>query len=260
VKGGGEPIWIWGRHEVELALGAGLRKIHEVLVVEGRDEAVSEAVIRKARERGAPVRRLARTELEKITGPGHNGVAARVGPRSTIALAELLAAGTPGSRLVVLLDGVEDPRNFGAILRSAEAFGADGVVVTKDRSAPLSGAASKASAGLLETARIAEVPNLRAALDRLREAGFWLYGAAGEGRPCFDVKLTGDVALVLGGEGEGLRRLTRETVDELVSIPISPTVESLNVSVAAAILLFETRRQQGWKPAAAAPFPPREPS
>lgn len=245
LRSGGEPIWIWGRHEVERALDAGLRKFHELLVAEGRDEKVSDGLLRKAAERGAAVRRIPRAELDRLTGPGNNGVAARVGPRATVPLPELLAAGEAGTRVVVLLDGVEDPRNLGAILRSVEAFAAEGVIVTKDRSAPLSGAASKASAGALETVRICEVPNLRAALDRLRDAGFWLYGAAGEGRPCTEVKLTGDVALVLGGEADGLRRLTRETVDELVSIPISGAVESLNVSVAAAILLYETRRQQG---------------
>jgi len=226
-----------------MAISSGNRRIFEVLVAEGRDSRVSVELETLCREKSIPFRSVSRKEVDRH-GPGTNGVVARVSERTTISLEQLIESERSGRRLIILLDSIEDPRNLGAILRVAEAFESTGVVTTKDRSASLTAAAAKASAGAAETVKLVRVVNLRVALDSLRERGFWIYGADSRGRPCGEVDLRGDVALVLGGEGEGLRKLTKAHCDELVSVPISKRVESLNVSTAAAILAYETRRQQ----------------
>jgi 23S rRNA (guanosine2251-2'-O)-methyltransferase len=173
---------------------------------------------------------------------------ARVGPYQYSGLDEILAAPDP---LVLVLDGVTDPRNLGAILRAADGAGASGVVIPKDRAAGVTAAAVKASAGASEHVRVARETNLRRAIDRMKKSGLWVYAAEGEaeregGTPYYALDLTGPVALVLGSEGRGIRRLVREGCDGVGSIPMLGTVESLNVSVAAAILLYEARRQRGW--------------
>jgi 23S rRNA (guanosine2251-2'-O)-methyltransferase len=146
---------------------------------------------------------------------------------------------------VVVLDGVTDPHNLGAVLRVAEGAGASGVVIPKDRAAGVTAAAVKASAGASEHVPIARVTNLRRAIDRMKEAGLWVYAAEVGGTPYTELDLTGPVGLVLGSEGRGMRRLVREGCDGAVSIPMLGAVGSLNVSVAAAVLLYEARRQRG---------------
>jgi len=146
----------------------------------------------------------------------------------------------------VVLDGVTDPRNLGAVLRAADGAGASGVVIPKDRAVGVTAAAVKASAGASEHARVARETNLRRAVDRMKEAGIWVYAAEVGGTPHTDLDLAGPVALVLGSEGRGVRRLVREGCDGAVSVPMLGAVDSLNVSVAAAVLLYEARRQRGW--------------
>jgi 23S rRNA (guanosine2251-2'-O)-methyltransferase len=165
-----------------------------------------------------------------------------VGPYPYVELEDLLAAPDP---LVVVLDGVTDPHNLGAVLRVAEGAGASGVVIPKDRAAGVTAAAVKASAGASEHVPIARVTNLRRAIDRMKEAGLWVYAAEVGGTPYTELDLTGPVGLVLGSEGRGMRRLVREGCDGAVSIPMLGAVGSLNVSVAAAVLLYEARRQRG---------------
>jgi 23S rRNA (guanosine2251-2'-O)-methyltransferase len=169
-----------------------------------------------------------------------------VGPYPYSGLEEILAAPDP---LVAVLDGVTDPRNLGAVLRAADGAGASGVVVPKDRAVGVTPAAVKASAGASEHVRVARVTNLRRALERIKEAGLWAYAAeeaaSVQAAAYTDLGLSGPVALVLGSEGRGVRRLVREGCDGAVSIPMRGAVSSLNVSVAAAVLLFEARRQRG---------------
>jgi 23S rRNA (guanosine2251-2'-O)-methyltransferase len=169
-------------------------------------------------------------------------VAARVGPYPYVDLEDLLAASDP---LVVVLDGVTDPHNLGAVLRVAEGAGASGVVIPKDRAVGVTAAAVKASAGASEHVPVARVTNIRRAIDRMKEAGLWVYAAEAGGTPYTELDLTGPVGLVLGSEGKGVRRLVREGCDGSVSIPMRGAVESLNVSVAAAVLLYEAGRQRG---------------
>ncbi len=178
----------------------------------------------------------------------HQGVAGYFHARPALTLHDLLDhARAPA--LLVVLDGIQDPQNVGAIARSAEACGADGIVVPRHHAAPVTGAAAKASAGATEHLPVVTVPNLAHALDVMGTAGLWRVGLAGDAGARYDsAELTGPTAIVVGAEGAGMRRLTREHCDVLVSIPMMGQVESLNAGAAAAVLLFEVQRQRGFAP------------
>ena len=235
---------IYGVRPVIEALRSPRREVSEVLEAAGNAE-----VAQAAGASGVPVKRVDRARLEELARGGvHQGVVARVGPYPYSGLDEILAAPDP---LVLVLDGITDPRNLGAILRVADGAGASGVVVPKDRAVGVGAAAVKASAGASEHVRVARETNLRRAIDRMNKNGLWVYAAEGEaegkgGTPYYALDLTGPVALVVGSEGRGIRRLVREGCDGAVSIPMLGAVESLNVSVAVAVLLYEARRQRGW--------------
>ena len=233
---------IYGLRPVVEALRNKRREIYEVLDSVGDKEISSGASTRNARLRRVPRERVE----ELVPGAVHQGIVARVGPYPYSGLGEILSISAP---LVVVLDGVTDPRNLGAVLRVADGAGASGVVVPKDRAVGVTPAAVKASAGASEHVCVARETNLRRALERMKEAGVWAYAA--EDRTSVramsytDLDLSGPVALVFGSEGRGVRRLVREGCDGAVSIPMRGAVSSLNVSVAAAVLLFEARRQRG---------------
>lgn len=235
-----------GIHPVLHALRGG--SVERLLVVEGRLSRRLVACVDQARAAGVPVERVARGRLEQLAcGARHQGVAAVVvGPVAPSDLAGWLQQSGTAPALVLLLDGVTDPHNLGACLRSAEALGCDAVVLPRDHAAdPASPAVQKAACGALAHLSLIRVTNLRRALDRLREAGFWITGLAGEAdRMLEEVDLRGRTALVLGSEGEGLRRLVREGCDHLAAIPMAGHVESLNVSVACGIALYEAARQR----------------
>jgi 23S rRNA (guanosine2251-2'-O)-methyltransferase len=239
---------IYGLRPVIEALRSPRREVFEVLEATGGGE-----VTQAAKASGVPVKKVGRARIEEVARGGvHQGVAARVGPYPYSGLDEILAAPDP---LVLVLDGITDPRNLGAILRAADGAGASGAVVPKDRAVGVTAAAVKASAGASEHVRVARETNLRRAIDRMKREGLWVYAAEGEaeggaegegGTPYHALDLSGPVALVLGSEGRGVRRLVREGCDGAISIPMLGAVESLNVSVAAAVLLYEARRQRGW--------------
>jgi 23S rRNA (guanosine2251-2'-O)-methyltransferase len=198
-------------------------------------------------KRGIPVERVARSDLDRLTDGGvHQGIVVEVTAAAEFSIGDfedLVVQRGRALRLLVL-DGVEDPRNLGACLRTADAAGIDAVVVPKDHSAKLTPVAVKTSTGAAETVLVYRAPNLARALSWLKEAGVWVVGADGDApRSLYETKLAPPVAMVLGGEGRGVRRLTRDLCDELVYIPMSGTVESLNVSVATGIVLFELKRQ-----------------
>ena len=230
---------IYGLRPVVEALRSKRREVREVLDSVGDGEISSEAAVR-----GIPVKRVPRDRVEELARGGvHQGVVARVGPYPYSGLEEILAAPVP---LVVVLDRVTDPRNLGAVLRAADGAGVSGVVVPKDRAAGVTPAAVKASAGASEHVPVARETNLRRALEKMKEAGIWVYGAEGGAASAYTkLDLSGSIAFVLGSEGRGLRRLVREGCDGAVSIPMLGAVSSLNVSAAAAVLLFEARRQRG---------------
>ncbi len=198
---------------------------------------------------GIPVRRLSRAQLDdRASGGRHQGIILELQGDREFSLSDFEElCRTRGRRLRLLaLDGVEDPRNLGACLRTADAAGIDAVVLPRARAAKLTAVALKAAAGAAETVPVLHVPNLVRTLKWLKQVGVWVVGTHAAARTSlFDAKLEAPIAVVLGGEGRGLRRLTAETCDELVSIPMHGTVESLNVSVATGIVLFELLRQTG---------------
>jgi 23S rRNA (guanosine2251-2'-O)-methyltransferase len=235
-------VIIYGINPVLEALRAG--RVTEVRVGDRSGERMR-AVLALAAERRVRVRQVDSEALARDARGGvHQGVVAEV-EASTDRSVEDLVREASGVPLLVVLDGVEDPHNLGAILRTADAAGVDGVVIQSRRAAALGGAAAKASAGAVAHVRIAEVVNIARAISELKELGVWTVGLAGDGdRPYDAVDLSLPTAIVLGGEGEGLRRLVRERCDLTASIPMLGHVESLNVSVAAGVVLFEAVRQR----------------
>ncbi len=233
---------VYGINPVLEALRAG--RVKEVCIGERPGKRI-EPLVQAARRGGIPVRTVPPADLDRLTRHGvHQGIAAEVADPQRVEIADLTSdASRPP--LVVVLDGIEDPHNVGAILRTADAAGVSGVVRQSRRAASLDGVAAKVSAGAVSTVPIAEVVNIARALDELKAAGVWTVGLAGEASKVYDEQdLTGPTAIVVGAEGTGLRRLVRERCDWLVSIPMLGQVRSLNVSVAAAIVLFEAVRQR----------------
>ncbi len=233
---------IYGINPVIEALRAG--RVKEVRVREGAGGRVRE-VLSMAGERGVRVRRVAADTLDRDAQRGvHQGVIAVVEDVAEYSVDDLVRAAV-GPALLVVLDGIEDPHNLGAILRTADAAGVHGVVIQNRRSAALGGAASKASAGAVSHVRIAEVVNIARALEELKEAGVWTVGLAEEGTTPYDtIDFTVPIAVVVGAEGTGMRRLVRERCDFLASIPMLGHVSSLNVSVATGVTLYEAVRQR----------------
>jgi len=233
---------IYGINPVLEALRAG--RVKQLRIAERAGGRVIE-LARGAERDGIPVKRAAAADLDRAAAGGvHQGIVAELHGAVALDVSDLLAAAKDPA-LFVVLDGIEDPHNVGAILRTVDAAGADGVVRQSRRAAPLGGAAAKASAGAVSHVKVAEVVNIARALEELKAAGVWTVGLAGDVTKRYDeVDLTLPTALVVGAEGTGLRRLTRERCDWLVSIPMLGHVESLNVSVATGIVLFEGVRQR----------------
>jgi len=233
---------IYGVNPVLEAIRAG--RVKTLRMVKGRVGRLAD-VAESASRAGLPVRHATPAELDRAARGGvHQGVIAEVASRESFAVADLISAAR-GTPLLVVLDGVEDPHNVGAILRTVDAVGADGVVRQSRRAAALDGAAAKASAGAVSHVRIAEVVNIARALEELKEAGIWTVGLAGDATTRYDeIDFTLPTALVVGAEGQGLRRLVRERCDWLAAIPMLGHVASLNVSVAAGVALFEALRQR----------------
>ncbi len=232
-----------GFHPVREVLERRPRAVEALLLQRGRTDTRMRELEALARAAGVPVRIVPREELDRTAGRGHNGVAARVAEREYDS-EESCLAGEKGRRLALFLDEVSDPGNLGAILRTAAALGAS-VLLPERHAAPLTETVLKASAGAAERVRVGRVGNASQFLARAKSAGFWVFGADAGGESLLGADLTGDVLLCLGAEGAGLRRLTREACDRLVSIPMAPGAGSFNVSVAAGILLWEAVRQRG---------------
>lgn len=239
---------IYGIHAVEAWLSRSPERLRQLWLQEGRDDARLQALAAGAGRAGVKPQRVPRATLDRLAPEArHQGVVAEVLPVPPGGESELLALveGLGPQALILVLDGVQDPHNLGACLRTADAAGADAVVLPRDRAAGLTPVARKVASGAAETLPVFVVTNLARVLDGLKGAGFWLYGAVGEAeQELYEQSLEGRIAWVLGAEGRGLRRLSREHCDVLVRIPMGGTVESLNVSVATGVVLFETRRQR----------------
>jgi 23S rRNA (guanosine2251-2'-O)-methyltransferase len=239
-------MYIEGRNAVIEALRAGA-EINKVFVAKGEKDSALGYVASLAKSSGVPVVAADRRKLDEMCpGGAHQGAVAQMSATKYATTDDILAiAKRRGeSPLIVLCDGISDPRNLGAIVRTCEAAGAHGVIVPRRRSAPLSQAVARASAGAVEYIPVARVPNLCAAIDTLKARGAWVYGADMGGSPYHAQKLKGPVALVIGAEGRGLGRLVKERCDALLSLPMRGRVASLNASVAAGILMYEIAKQQ----------------
>jgi 23S rRNA (guanosine2251-2'-O)-methyltransferase len=233
---------IYGINPVVEALRAGRV---ESIRISARGDSRLNAVIDAARTAGVAVKRVDAGELDRASKGGvHQGVVAVVPDQESLG-AEDLVTSSVGEPLIVVLDGVEDPHNVGAILRTVDAAGASGVVRQQRHAAPLGGATAKASAGAVSHVKVADVVNIARTLETLKDAGVWTVGLAGDAEKRYDqVDYTLPTAFVVGAEGAGLRRLVRERCDWLVSIPMRGHVQSLNVSVATGVVLFEAVRQR----------------
>ncbi len=239
--------YLYGIHPVREGL-RGKRQPLERFVDEKQGGQRGEELVTLARERGIPVRQRQRQDRDRMAGlPHHQGAVLSMEPFPYTELEDLLeswqASGDTG--FFILLDGITDPHNLGAILRNADAAGCQGVVITKDRSCGITNVVDRASAGAVEHLAVCQVTNLARAMQQMQKAGFWIYGlAAGEGsQSLYTTNLSGNLALVIGSEGEGLRQRTREICDGLLEIPMVGGVSSLNASSASAVALFEVVRQ-----------------
>lgn len=244
--------WVYGIHAVENALSQQEGKVKEVRLQEGRDDKKLQRIIQLCKSNGIGFQQVPRKELDQLFAKSKE----RIVHQGVVALAEVTKAGdekelmhlienldeTP---LIVILDGVTDPHNLGACLRSADAAGAHAVIIPKDKSATLNATVSKVACGAAESMPVFSVTNLARTMKKLQDSGVWIFGTAGEAtQTLYEQDLTIPTAIVMGAEGDGMRRLTREQCDYLVKLPMAGVVSSLNVSVATGVCLYEAVRQR----------------
>ena len=231
-----------GRNPIREALKSG-RPVEKLLVAQGDLSGAARDIIRLAKDNGAVVQTVDRSRLDQIY-PAHQGMLAYVAAVDYKSIEDIFAFAQEKGEdpFIIILDGITDPHNLGAIIRSAECAGAHGVIVPERRAAGLGPAAAKAAAGALNHMRIARVKNLNRTIDELKEKGVWVIGTAMDGEDAFSADLTGPVALVIGSEGEGISRLTLEKCDRTLTLPMKGEIVSLNASVAAGILMYEIVR------------------
>ncbi len=239
---------LFGQHAVRTALKRDSKRIKRLLVQQGRNDERIQQVIDLAAPVHVRPERVSRQELDRLSDGGvHQGVLVLCDPilSKDEAFLDQLLDGLETAPFLLVLDGVTDPHNLGACLRTADAAGVQAVIAPKDKSAPLNSTVSKVACGAAEVVPYVQVTNLARTLQMLQERGIWITGTAGEAQQMvYDASLTGPMALIMGAEGKGMRRLTREHCDHLVKIPMSGEVSSLNVSVAAGVCLFEAVRQR----------------
>ncbi len=232
---------IIGRNAVTEALRSG-REIDTVFVAKGDRSGSIGMILSKAGENGAVIKEVDRRKLDAMCGgSNHQGVAARAAAHTYADIEDMISAANEKGEapFIVICDEIEDPHNLGAIIRTADACGAHGVVIPKRRGVSLTYAVGKASAGAVEYVPVARVPNIAAALEKLKANGFWVYGADMDGTPWDRQDYSGAVALVIGSEGRGISRLVKEKCDFIVSLPMKGKINSLNASVAAGVLMYE---------------------
>lgn len=239
--------FIYGIHAVKSLLGREPERFIETFVLKGRQDDRLMPILNELQSIGVTVQQMGRKALDdKAKGANHQGVIAKVKPAKPLNENDLdTILAKHESPLLLVLDGVTDPHNLGACLRNADAAGVAAIIVPKDKSAPLNATVSKVACGAAESVPLVRVTNLARTMRALQEQGVWFVGTAGEAKhDIYQSKLTGPLAIVMGAEGDGMRRLTRETCDDLIKIPMAGRVSSLNVSVASGICLFEAVRQR----------------
>lgn len=238
---------IYGIHAVEALLKRQPKRIAEILFQDGRADQRMQALQEAAQRAGCRSKTLPRSELDELVDGRHQGVVAALKPAPTLREQDLmqLLKKLDHPALLLILDGVTDPHNLGACLRTADAAGVDAVIVPKDNSAPLNATVRKVACGAADIVPFIQVTNLARTMKDLQQEGVWITGTAGEADTnLYDSDLKGPTALVMGAEGKGMRRLTRENCDFLVKLPMAGSVSSLNVSVATGVCLFEVVRQR----------------
>lgn len=242
---------VFGIHAINELLKRSPERVIEAWVLKGREDERMQPLLNLLRKYRIPVQAVARKVLDdKSEQAQHQGIIARITEGKSYTEADLEALITQRQQqqkdpFFLILDGVTDPHNLGACLRNADAAGVDAIIVPKDKSARLSATVRKVAVGAAETVPLVVVTNLARTMRDLQNMGVWLIGTAGEAQECiYDVKLNGALALVMGAEGKGMRRLTREHCDQLVKLPMAGSVSSLNVAVASGICLFEVVRQR----------------
>lgn len=236
---------LFGVNPVREALRGNRRAFELFVQTSGSDQRIAKLAA-MAEERGIPVRRRERADLERLAGNSHHqGVVLRVAPFTYTDLDDFLANMAGETLFLLMLDGIQDPQNLGALIRSAACAGVQGVIIPKDRACGVTPVVEKASAGAVETLPVIQVTNLVQAMERLKQSSCWIYGLAGEAAgSVYQTDLKGNLALVVGSEGEGLRPLVRKQCDGLLAIPQYGGVSSLNASVAGGIVMFEAARQR----------------
>ena len=242
---------VFGIHAVNALLKSAPERFIEMWLLKGRDDERLLPIVNLARKYGIPTQMVQRRVLDdKSFNEQHQGVVARVKPGKILTehdLDDILAATEKRntSPFFLILDGVTDPHNLGACIRNADAAGVQAIIVPKDNAAKITATVRKVAVGAAESVPLVQVTNLSRTMKHLQKMGVWIVGTAGETDTClYDVKLAGSIALVMGAEGKGMRRLTRENCDQLVKLPMAGSVSSLNVSVATGICLFEMVRQR----------------
>lgn len=239
--------YIYGIHAVKAVLEKDPARFIEAFVLKGRQDDRLLPLLQQLQSFGVSIQQAGRKALDdKAQGANHQGIIGRVKAAKSLNENDLdLILAAQENPLLLILDGVTDPHNLGACLRNADAAGVSAVIVPKDKSAPLTATVSKVACGAAETVPLVRVTNLARTMRHLQEEGVWIVGTAGEAtHDVYQSKLTGSLAIVMGAEGDGMRRLTRETCDDLIKIPMAGSVSSLNVSVASGVCLFEAVRQR----------------
>ncbi len=237
---------VFGRNTVLEALRSG-REIDRVYIVKGSAGGSLVPILEKCRAKKIPIKEVPPQKLDFMSGNAtHQGIVASVAAKSYCSLEDIIqaCAQKDGAGFVILCDGLEDPHNLGAIIRTAEATGVDGVIIPKHRSITVNATVAKSASGALEYVNICKVTNISKAIDVLKENGFWVYGADMDGEPWFRPDYTGPTALVIGSEGNGISRLVKEKCDGIISMPMSGKINSLNASVAAGVLMYEVAKQR----------------
>lgn len=240
--------WLYGIHALESVISHEPERLIELYILKGRDDKPINSIVSQARQFGVAVQFCQRKVLdEKANGEQHQGVVAKAKPGKQYDESDLDKIVSESDKpFLLILDGVTDPHNLGACLRTADAAGVDAVIVPKDKSAALTPVVRKVACGAAEVIPLVQVTNLARTLRELQDAGVWIVGTAGEAEQnIYECKLEGPMALVMGAEGKGMRRLTREHCDELIKLPMAGSVSSLNVSVATGVCLYEVVRQRG---------------
>jgi 23S rRNA (guanosine2251-2'-O)-methyltransferase len=239
---------VFGLHAIQAALEVPVTRVKEIWLADEREDSRIISLIKSAKKHNITPQNIAREELdEMVPDARHQGAIARCAPLGNLDETDLfkLLDELNESPLLLILDGVQDPHNLGACMRTAEAAGAHAVIAPKDRASSLTNTALKVSSGAAERLPFIQITNLARILRELQQRGIWLVGTSGESETSlFEADLKGPLAIVLGAEGRGIRRLTRETCDQVMYIPMKGEAESLNVSVAAGVCLFEAMRQR----------------